>query len=140
MESINFPITLHKIFFTRSVVVAIPEYQYSPEAIINGPENKIDIEEIPDTPGLHMATMRSSLNPNGDKTAPYSIDMECAGIFAVEESLPPESAKQLVLITAHGVLYGSIREAILTITARQAHGPFTLGLSIMQQKALEITN
>jgi preprotein translocase subunit SecB len=75
--------------------------------------------------------MKTVLNPDADPADPYSITMECIGVFRIDPALPEAEAKRGLLITAHSVLYGAIREAISWITARQPYGPLALGLSIL---------
>ena len=97
-----------------------------------GPENKIDLAAIEDNPGHYQVTMRSTFNSSGDPSAPYTIDMQCVGLFIADSSLSPEEAPRAVTITAHNVLYGAIREAIAWITGRQPFGTLVLGLSVLQ--------
>lgn len=73
--------------------------------------------------------MSSKYNINGDSAYPYIIDMECIGFFSVDSKLSKDEAMRGVMITAHGVLYGAIREAVAWITGRQPFGPLMLGLS-----------
>ena len=66
--------------------------------------------------------------------------MECLGIFLADPKLTKEEAMRGVTITAHGVLYGAIREAVAWITGRQPFGPLILGLSVLktsQQNAVK---
>jgi len=81
--------------------------------------------------------MHTLLNQDGDPAAPYIIDMECIGMFIVDESLAAEEAARGVTITAHSVLYGAIREAVSWITGRQPYGQLMLGLSILRPKSLD---
>jgi hypothetical protein len=67
-----------------------------------------------------------------DKQYPYSIDMECVGIFNADDTLTANEKLNGVTLTAHNVLYGSIREAVAWLTARQPYGPVMLGLSVLQ--------
>ncbi len=129
------PIALDRVFFTRSVVIAIPEHTPDEGALTPPPENKIDVAAVEDEPGRYIATMHTLLNQGGDPAAPYIIDMECVGMFIADKSLPPEEAVRGVTITAHSVLYGAIREAVSWITGRQPYGQLMLGLSVLRPKA-----
>jgi hypothetical protein len=133
-QQIPHPIVLEKVFFTKSIVIAIPTHEPSSETIPAVPENSIDLL-VTDEPGRYLVTMRSVLNQDGSDAAPYKIEMECLGMFFADQSLSPEEAPRAVLITAHGVLYGAIREAVAWITGRQPHGQLMLGLSILQPKS-----
>ena len=132
METISHPVTLERYFFTRSVVVTVDSHRPGEGVLSIGAENKIDLATLEDNPGHYQVTMRSTFNSNGDPSAPYTIDMQCVGLFVADSSLSPEDAARAVTITAHNVLYGAIREAIAWITGRQPFGTLVLGLSVLQ--------
>ncbi|MNR26436.1 hypothetical protein D3C85_1436470 [compost metagenome] len=79
--------------------------------------------------------MRCIMNASLDAALPYSIDMECVAQLTTDGTLTEDEAKRGVYITAHSVLYGAIREAVLWITSRQPYGPLQLGLSVLQSAA-----
>ena len=126
------PVVLENVYFTRSIVVAIPEYKPDESVLADSPANSIDIAAIDADAGRYVATMRMVMNQEGGPSAPYLIDMESIGTFVVDKALPPEEAQRAVMITAHSVLYGAIREAVAWITGRQPHGQVMLGLSILK--------
>ncbi len=126
--------------FTRSVVIAIPDHQPGNLALkILGPENTINLVPIDGQEGKYQVGMSSKLNINGDAAYPYIIDMECIGVFSVDAKLTREEAVRGVMITAHSVLYGAIREAVAWITGRQPFGQLILGLSVLQTSQQEPT-
>lgn len=125
------PVTLDKVFFTRSVVIAVAGHKPGGSVAPSDHENKIELALV-EPPVRYMATMRTSLNLEGLDTAPYVIDMECIGFFIVDPSISGDEAARATMITAHSVLYGAIREAVAWITGRQPHGQLMLGLSILQ--------
>jgi len=126
------PISLEQVFFTRTVVIAIPDHERGESTTMGAPENTIDVTAMQDSPRRYLATMRTVLNQAADPQFPYSIDMECLGIFAADETLSVEDALRGVTITAHSVLYGAIRESVSWITGRHPYGPVSLGLSILR--------
>jgi len=131
------PISLNQLFFTRSVVIAIPEHEQKNNGELKHlPENAINVQKIEDQPTHYLATMRTIVNNESDNVDPYFIDMECVGIFTVSTDLDDAEAQRAVTITAHSVLYGAIREAIIWITGRQPYGGLTLGLSVLKPKKL----
>lgn len=125
------PITLQKLFFTRSIVTAVPDHQPSSK-LLEGTDNTFSCNPIKDRPGYYNASMQSVMNRAGDKSHPYVIDMQCIGEFFADETLDASTALRGVYITAHSVLYGAIREAVNWITARQPYGPLLLGLSVLK--------
>jgi preprotein translocase subunit SecB len=133
MEQPVHPISLDKVFFTRSVVIAVPGHVPN-GTLAEAPENKIDLEKVDGERRLYQATMRTLQNSKADTSMPYVIDVECVGLFLVDESLTDEEANRGVMITAHSVLYGAIREAVAWITGRQPYGQLMLGLSILRSQ------
>lgn len=133
MSDYNHPIQLERVMFTRSIVVAIPDYKPSDPAQINpGPENSINALPIDGQEGKYQVSMGTKLNINGDPAYPYIIDMECIAVFSVDPKLTLEEAMTGVTITGHNVLYGAIREAVAWITGRQPFGQLMLGLSVLR--------
>lgn len=128
------PISLLEIYFTKSIVVSIPEYPIGTDKeITEKPINNIEVAQIENEPGKYYSKMTSIFNAAKSDQAPYYIEMECIGFFGADLSLPENEAKKGVFITAHSVLYGAIREAVLWLTGRQPFGTFTYGLSILKQ-------
>lgn len=132
MSNIQHPIQLERVMFTRSIVVAIPDHQPgNPEPKILGAVNTINLAPIEGQEGKYQVIMSSKFNINGDIAYPYITDMECIGVFSADAKLPQEEAMRWVMITAHSVLYGAIREAVAWITGRQPFGQLMLGLSVL---------
>lgn len=127
------PITLEQIVFVRCSVIAVPGYQAGAEESDTAqPTNEIAAQPVPGEPGRFSASMRTLVNPKADISAPYSIDMECMAVLTADLSLESDEAHRGVLITAHSVLYGAIRETVAWLTGRQPYGPLMLGLSILR--------
>lgn len=127
------PISLVEIYFTKSIVESIPDYPIgSDKEISEKPINNIEVMQIETEPGKFFSRMTSVFNAEKSNEAPYYIEMECIGFFTADLSLPENEAKKGVYITAHSVLYGAIREAVLWLTGRQPFGSFTYGLSILR--------
>lgn len=133
MEDYKHPIQLERVMFTRSIVIANPEHQPSDVPQINpAPENALNMIPVEEQEGRYQVNMSSKFNIKGDPAYPYIIDMECIGVFFADTKLSKEEAMRGVMITAHGVLYGAIREAVAWITGRQPFGQIMLGLSILR--------
>ncbi len=132
MKKANHPIALERIFFTRTVVISIPEFQPNGEMnLTSAPENSIDVQEIDSEKGRYQVTMRTLLNQSSAPTDPYKIDIECIAILVADDSLTEEEKGRGLLITGHSVLFGAIRETVSWITGRHPYGPMMLGLSIL---------
>lgn len=133
MIAANHPITLDLVFFTRTIVTSVHGHVPNDSPPVAA-TNSLEMQDIEETPGRYQVIMRCVLNEGKDVTYPYSIEMECVGIFTADNTLSKEEAMRGVLITANGVLYGAIRESVLSITSRQAYGQLLLGLSVLPTK------
>ena len=128
------PISLEQTFFTRNIVIAMPDYVPTESGAPPSIVNNIDVKELENRPGMWFASMRTVVNDIESNEYPYKIDMECHATLRADESLSPAEAKRGITITAHSVLYGAIREQVAWLTARQPYGGFMLGLSILRNK------
>ena len=138
MTTTHYPIALERIFFTRTVVISIPEFQPNSEMnLTSTPENSIDIQEIDSEKRRYQVTVRTTLNQHSAPTDPYKIDIECIAILVADDSLNEEEKERGLLITGHSVLFGAIREAVSWMTGRHPYGPMMLGLSILQSSQAE---
>lgn len=131
----DYPIELKNTFFTRSIVVAMPDHTPdSTQTLKIGPINTLDVKKIEESSNEYTVTMRTLFNPENESTAPYMVDIECIALFAVDESLEAEEILKRLTITGHSVVYGAIREAVSWVTSRQPYGPLNLGLSILKPR------
>ena len=134
MSGTPFPIALESVVFTRSVVIAVKGYTEPDDNDQTGPANEITVAQHGENRNLYMATMMSKMNLDGSTRHPYIIDMECFGIFHVADEADDEVRSRGLLVVAHNVLYGAIREAVAWLTGRQANGQVSLGLSLLEPK------
>lgn len=127
------PISLERLFFTKCLVEAVPTHVADEANKVSvPPENHLEVRPNPDVPNQWQAVMRSSINLQKDSKSPYCIEMECMAQFQTDGTLDEKTAHRGVLITAHNVLYGAIRETISWLTGRQPYGPLLLGLSVLR--------
>jgi preprotein translocase subunit SecB len=135
MEDKPHPISLLQVFFTRTVVLSVPDHEITEDRLHHPAHNNIELEKVPETENRYAVTMRTIVNADQDNSDPYFIDMECIGVFEVSTELSEEDARRGVTITAHNVLYGAIRECTSWLTGRHAYGNLTLGLSVLKKKS-----
>ncbi|MEO8418740.1 MAG: hypothetical protein ABI475_08460 [Methylophilaceae bacterium] len=135
----KFPIELRKVYFTKSIVVAIPEHVPDMiDATKYSPDNNINVQPIEGSDNDYIVAMTTKLNMDKDPTDPYMVDMECIAILHVNNpEMSKDEALKGVTITGHSVAYGAIREAVSWITGRHPYGSLSLGLSILNQKKPE---
>ena len=56
----------------------------------------------------------------------HSGEIEFEGIFVVHPEYPEDKIEDLVRMNGGAILYGAVREFVLTLTARSKHGPFEM--------------
>ncbi|AZR93263.1 hypothetical protein BBB39_05330 [Bordetella trematum] len=57
---------------------------------------------------------------------PYTFDVDIEGMFSIDHDGEIEERKRLVVCNGASILYGSIREQILSLSARHRYGPIML--------------
>lgn len=128
-----FPISIERYFFTRFCVVSNPDYTPKEMGIINAQvESTLNITQSPEGGDVYIAEQRVKLVAEGNTALPYSLDIECIGSFVAESSLEAGKRQQLMLAVAHSVLFAATRDSVLTATARQSWGAFSIGLAVLQ--------
>lgn len=133
VSAANHPVFLNSLNFTKCLVEAIPGHTPDEENKVSvPPENHLEVRAIAEMPNHWQAMMRTSINPSKDPASPYCIEMEAVAVISTDGSLDEKTAQRGVLITAHSVLYGAIRESVSWLTGRQPYGPLLLGLSVIQ--------
>lgn len=131
----KFPVELKQVYFTRSIVVAIPEYVLTVPVTINfPPQNNINVQYIEGSDNDYVFVMQTLLNEDKNPLDPYMIDMECVAQLHINNELSKDEAMKAATITGHSVVYGAIREAVSWITGRHPFGPVSLGLSVLTPK------
>ena len=129
----DYPIELKNTFFTRMIVVAVPDHVLdSTKPLEIAPINSLDVREVEGVPNEFTVTMKTVFNLENESIAPYILDVECIALFKVDPEVDKEEIQKRLTITGHSVLYGAIREAVIWVTARQPYGPMNLGLSILK--------
>ena len=131
-ENDSHPIWLEKLVFTKCVVEAMPNHIPEEGSTSVPPVNNIEVKPDPENPRHWLAIMRTVVNAERDPASPYFVDMECAAMLVSDDTLDEKTARRGVLITAHSVLYGAIRESVSWITGRQPYGSLMLGLSVLR--------
>ena len=81
--------------------------------------------------------MRVTFGPADAKNpAPYHGSAEIVGIFTVDPAWSANKSEELARVNGASLLYGAVRETVLTLTSRATHGEFLLPtLSFIESKA-----
>lgn len=65
-------------------------------------------------------------NKSDQKSARYTGEITVAGHFSLAQEFPEEKAEQMVYMNSGAILYGAIRELVLTLTSQSIHGELLL--------------
>ena len=84
------------------------------------------LDENKDDPKQFALKFRITLDNEKGKVAPYNLDIEVAGVFSIVSNMPVADREDFVLVNGCAVLYGAIRDQVLTLTSRSARGPLML--------------
>ena len=128
----KFPVELKQVYFTRSIVVALPNYELKEAVVINfPPQNNINVQYIEGSDNDYVFVMQTLMNVDKNPLDPYMIDMECVAQLHINNELSKDESMKAATVTGHSVVYGAIREAVSWITGRHPFGPVSLGLSVL---------
>jgi preprotein translocase subunit SecB len=128
-----FPVSIDRYFFTRFCVVSNPDHTPEENGLINAQvESSLNISQPNEGGNIYIAEQRVKLTTDGNSSLPYSLDIECIGFLKVDPSLEEEKRQHIVTVVAHSILFAAVRDAVLTATARQPWGPFSIGLAVLQ--------
>ena len=82
----------------------------------------------PDTDDPHefVVNLKLEHTPRADSVFPYSFLIEAEGLFAIDHDGALDERRRLAAINGASILYGAMREHLLTLSARHRHGPVLL--------------
>lgn len=60
------------------------------------------------------------------KKAPYDVEIEAVGLFEINKAVKKEFRVEMAEINGAAILYGAIRDLVLSLTSRCIHGPLML--------------
>lgn len=101
-------------------------------------ENRLSWGRLEKSPLEWRVELHVSFAPSESQPGPYKGSADVIGFFEVAESWPEENRETLVTVNGASLLYGAIREMILTLSSRCSHGEFllpTLRFSPPEQEA-----
>lgn len=130
-------IRIDRHFFTRLKVTANPDFE--PNKVERPIRNaavasSMSVQDIPGEPAI-LCTQTVKLELPDKHSIPYELDIECVGFFVCDTGTMDGAGRQLAARMAHQVLYSAVREMVITMTARMAWGPFSIGLAFLKTSA-----
>lgn len=134
MEKTTFTISLEDHFFPHVQITANANYKPSATDIEVKINSDIKAVQTKDDRDRYMTELRVKLDGDTGESIPYHFDVVGICFITIRGDHATEDKKKAVLQSAHLILYPAIRELILTITARQPWGKFSIGLGTLQEK------
>lgn len=130
------PATFESTVFPEISILANPNFKPdSAVHVVSEPiDSKISVEPIPDEKNKFAAELRVKMDARNRETIPYSFNIVCITILTVEDIIPEDQRKSFATAAAHIMAFPAVRELILTLTARQPWGQFSIGLSSLRQE------
>lgn len=131
--TIHFPAEFESTVFPEIAISANANFkQGSTVHVVDEPiDSQISARPIPNEKNKFAAELRVKLDARDSESIPYSFNIVCLTIFTVEESVPEEHRESFALMAAHTIAFPAVRELILSLTARQPWGQFSIGVSIL---------
>jgi preprotein translocase subunit SecB len=117
------PLQLEGHHFTR---IQISAREGAPDESQNKVECQLAYAVDNTNPRRHRVALTLRLSEFPDTTPAYTGEFEIVGFFAVVDAWPEEKIGQLITANGPSVLYGAVREMIITLTSRLAHGPIQI--------------
>lgn len=121
------PLQLKHYFFTRICIEAFPPPKDEKDKAIRA-ASRIDtkIEKMEEENHYHVIVEVVLAGEENSYPPPYVIDIQAVGQFKVRPDWPEADKEKLVTITGSSILYGAIREQVLSITSRGPNAPLML--------------
>ena len=132
------PIQMKSLIYTKIIVELSTGFEgvdanWAPDFNLDGTEFLTEVStawpsDQAEDPRSFMVTLRFAiLNTNTEKKqAPYTIDLYAQGWFELAPAIPISRRKDLVHVNGASMIFGSMRELVLQLTARSGFGPLTL--------------
>lgn len=138
-------IQLLEMHFLGIKVWPRPSEELEEQDIASFDFNGVEIGEIADTqllnvkddPLVYGVILRIVIENKGGKIAPYDIDVCVYGHFKISKNVPKEKRENLVAVNGCSMLYGAIREQVMTLSARSIHGMLMLPTASFKDKIKE---
>jgi preprotein translocase subunit SecB len=127
------PVLIERHFFTNVSVTSNPQFKRPTEQFVDAAiDSQLQVGPVKGRSGRFQGQLRVRVDASNSVDVPYSVDVTCICDLIVTDGVPKEAHEPMALQFAHAVLYPAIREAVLSITARQCWGQFSIGLAVVQ--------
>lgn len=137
MATIPAALQLKHYHFTRTVLEPLPEFDS--QSLLDNEDLYPSFDGIPLTsrvilgepegvedPSEFVVTLVLTCLPKEASQFPYRFELITEGLFQIKHDGDLDQRKHLVVVNGASILYGAMREHLLTLTARHRHGPVLL--------------
>lgn len=118
------PVKGYKVVSGNSV-----ERKFSPENLRISAEVGIDLLAEEPKYSDYGVSLALKVGPKSDELAPYEVHVTVKGLVRmhlVQADGQGEERRVRALVNGVSLLYGAVRDQVMTITSRSVHGPFLL--------------
>ena len=127
-------------FFPRVSITANPDFnkeEASKEEFAGVEiESKLHVRKLDNT-HRYFCEQRVKISKDTCPEAPYYLDVVCLCFLSASDYTSEEEENTAAIHAAHEALFPAVRELILTVTARQPWGQFTIGNAELQPVKFE---
>lgn len=128
------PVLFEGTMFPEISVLANPDFvQNGPLRVIEEEvESQIAIECLNRTERRYVGELRVRTGVKRNANVPYKVDILCVTSLSIDPDVPEAQLEPLATQAAHAMAFPAVREMILTLTARQPWGQFSIGMSTLR--------
>lgn len=127
-------------FFPRVSITANPDFSLEEASKDDfagvGIDSKLHVRKLDDT-HRYFCEQRVKITKDTCPEAPYYLDVVCLCFLSATDFTSEEEENKAAIQAAYEVLFPAVRELILTVTARQPWGQFSIGNAELQPVKLE---
>lgn len=120
--------------FPEISVLANPDFiQDGPLRIIEEEvESQIAIKCLDHNERRYIGELRVRTGTKRNANVPYKVDILCVTSLQIDQDFSEEQLETLAIQAAHAMAFPAVREMVLTLTARQPWGQFSIGMSTLR--------
>lgn len=132
--SLAIPITLAHHVFPQVSIITNPNFQATGEPTTAPPiESALTVGELDGGTNQFVIELYVKVDAGNNPRIPYSVEIVCAAQAVLTGGMPNgESPNRAIAEIGHRLLFPAIRELILSLTARQPWGQFSIGLGVLK--------
>lgn len=129
------PVSLEQHVFPHIFITANPTFNQTGQHPVEGNvESELKVIAVPDNDRRFMTELHVRLDAETNQHLPYSIDVICLCFLTVGEPIADNDRKGFAASVGHGIMFPAIRELVISLTARQPWGAFSIGLGTLEQQ------